>query len=391
VPRRSLLLVLGIVALALNLRPTAVSVGPVLEEVRRAFSASPTAVGFLTSLPALAFAGFGALTPLAARLLGLHRLTFLALLAVAGGLAGRAVTSSFLVFAALTAVALGGMAAANVVLPSLVKLHFPDRVGSMSAAYTTALAIGLTLASALTVPVAELGGSWRWGLGVWAVVAGLAALPWITLVRHDARARASRRGISVRQVARTRLGWAMATAFGLQSLQAYTVFGWLPQIYRDAGFSPATAGLLLGVVTGLSIPISAWVPQAAARRSDQTRLLLGLVACYPAGYAGLILAPVAGAWVWAVLIGIGTGVFPLILTQINLRARTADGTAALSGFTQSVGYLIAAAGPAVVGVLYDATGGWTWPLLLLIALTGVLAVVAAATTRPGVLEDQLTA
>jgi len=391
VPRRSLLLVLGIVALAVNLRPTAVSVGPVLEEVRRAFDASPTAVGFLTSLPALAFAGFGALTPLAARLLGLHRLTFLALLAVAGGLAGRAVTSSFLVFAVLTAVALGGMAAANVVLPSLVKLHFPDRVGSMSAAYTTALAIGLTLASVLTVPAAELGGSWRWGLGVWAVAAGLAALPWITLVRHDARGRARRRSISVRQVAGTRLGWAMATAFGLQSLQAYTVFGWLPQIYRDAGFSPATAGLLLGVVTALSIPISAWVPQAAARRSDQTRLLLGLVACYPLGYAGLILAPVAGAWMWAVLIGIGTGVFPLILTQINLRARTADGTAALSGFTQSVGYLMAAAGPAVVGVLYDTTGGWTWPLLLLIVLTGVLAVVAATTTRPGVLEDQLTA
>ena len=390
-PRRSPLLVLGVVALALNLRPTAVSVGPVLEEVRGAFSASPTAVGFLAALPALAFAAFGALTPLAARVVGLHRLTLLALVAVAGGLAGRAVSSSFVVFAALTALALAGMASANVVLPSLVKLHFPDRVGPMSAAYTTALAVGLTLASVLTVPVADLGGSWRWGLGVWAVVAAVAALPWVPLVGHDARGGTARRSISVRQVARTRLGWAMATAFGLQSLQAYTIFGWLPQVYRDAGLPPATAGLLLGVVSGLSIPISAWVPQAAARRADQTRLLLGLVTCYPLGYAGLLLAPVTGAWLWAVLIGIGTGVFPLILTQINLRARTADGTAALSGFTQSVGYLMAATGPAVVGVLYDATGGWTWPLLLLIALTGLLAVVARTTTRPGVLEDQLTA
>lgn len=389
-PARSrLLLLVGLLALAFNLRPAAVSVGPVLEEITTAFSASPATVGLLTSLPALAFAGFGALTPGAARTVGRHRLTLLSLLAVVGGLVCRAATGSLAVFFAMSTLALAGMAVANVLIPSLVKLHFPSQIGAVTAAYTTSLAVGLTLASGLTVPLSDAAGTWRWGLGVWALSAAVAALPWLPLVAHDSRAPAVHRTVSVRQVARTRLGWAMAMAFGVQSLHAYTVFGWLPQIYRDAGLPASTAGLLLAVVTALSIPISLWVPRAAARRSDQTGLVVALVVCYPLGYLGLLLAPVAGAWLWAVLIGVGQGLFPLILTLINLRSRTTDGTAALSGFTQSVGYLVAAIGPAVVGVVYDASGGWTWPLLLLIVLSGVMARLAAAVSRPAFVEDEL--
>ena len=155
---------------------------------------------------------------------------------------------------------------ANVLLPSLVKLHFPDRVGFLSTAYTTALAVGLTLASVLTVPVADLAGSWRWGLGVWALTAAVAALPWLGLLRHDEHpdAPSSRGGaLSMRAVAGTRLGWSMAVVFGVQSAQAYTVFGWFAQLFRDAGFSPTVAGLLLGVITATSIPVSLWVPGAA--------------------------------------------------------------------------------------------------------------------------------
>lgn len=383
------LLTLGVVALAFNLRPAVGSVGPVLEEVVHGLGMSHLSAGVLTSLPVIAFGVFGAGAPAAARRVGMHRLTLLALLAVAAGLLGRAMTTSVPPFLAASVLALSGMAVANVLLPSLVKLHFPDRIGLFTSVYTTFLAIGLTSASVFTFPVAEHYGSWRAGLGFWAVTALVAAVPWMALIHHDLVARDNRRGISLRQVGSTRLGWAMAVLFGLQSGSAYTMFGWFAQIYRDAGFSATTAGLLLGVISGVGIPISIWVPAAAGRMSRQTPLLLGLIACYPVAYLGLAFFPVAGAWLWAVLAGIGAGVFPLVLTLIALRSRTPDGTAALSGFTQAVGYAVAALGPIGFSALYDATGSWTWPLLALTMVGTVMAALAAVVGAPGHLEDHL--
>lgn len=385
---RALVLV-GIVVLGFNLRPAAVSVGPVLDEIRGTLGMSGTTAGILTTLPVLGFAAFGALAPELARRAGVHRLTLLSLVAVVVGLGVRARTDQIWLFLVMSFVALAGMATANVLLPPLVRLHFPTRVGLVTALYTTSMAIGLTFASVLTVPISEQLGSWRWGLAAWAVTAGLAALPWLGLVRHDKSLAATPHTVRLRDVARTRLGWAMAVFFGLQSLQAYSIFGWFAQIYRDAGFSPSTAGLLLGVITAMSIPLSFVIPSLAARLQDQTWLILALGACYPVGYLGLILAPAGGAWLWAILVGAGASIFPLVLTLIGLRARTGEGTAALSGFTQSVGYLMAAVGPLGIGVLYDATGGWTVPLSLLCVI--VIAQIAAGllVARPSYIEDSL--
>ncbi len=388
---QKILVVVGIVVLGFNLRPAAVSVGPVLDELTSALGMSPTTAGVLTTLPVLAFAGFGAAAPWLARAIGLHRVTLLALGAVVVGLGLRAEVSDVPVFLLLSLLALAGMAAANVLLPSLVKLHFPQRVGLMTSVYTTSLAVGLTLSSVLTVPISQAFGSWRWGLLTWAATALVAALPWFGLLRHDQAPDTQARTITLRAVARTRLGWAMAAFFGLQSLQAYSVFGWFAKIYRDAGFSAGTAGLLLGVITAMSIPLSFWFPALAARLQNQTWLIAGLVVCYPIGYLGLIFAPVSGAWIWAVLVGTGAAVFPVVLTLIGLRARTSEGTAALSGFTQSVGYLIAALGPFGMGVLYSATGGWTVPLAVLTGLTVLQLGAGLLVARPSYIEDSLSA
>jgi CP family cyanate transporter-like MFS transporter len=347
--------------------------------------------GVLTTLPVLSFALFGALAPWLARVLGLHRITLVALLSVVAGLGLRSRTEQVPLFLLLSLLALAGMATANVLLPSLVKLHFPGRVGLMTSIYTTALAIGLTMASVLTVPLSTALGSWRWGLFAWAVTAAVAALPWIGLVRHDRKPESRTSGLSLGAVARTRLGWGMALFFGFQSLQAYAVFGWFAQVYRDAGFSPGRAGLLLGVITAMSIPLSFWLPAWAARMHSQTWLIVALVSCYPVGYVGLILAPRAGAYLWAVLVGIGASVFPVVLTMIGLRARTSEGTAALSGFTQSVGYLIAAVGPFGMGVLYDVTGGWTVPLVGLIVLVVPQLAAGLMVSRPSYIEDAIEA
>jgi len=387
--RRTALVLVGLILLSFNLRPAAVSVGPVLEEVRRGLDLSGPEAGLLTSLPVLAFALFGALAPRFARVVGLHRAAAVSLVAVVIGLGGRSIVHDGTTFLALSAVALAGMATANVLIPSLVKLHFPDRIGRATAVYTTALAIGLTSAFLVTVPIADAFGGWRVGLGAWALTALVAVLPWVGLSAHDRHLERDRRSISFTDVARTRIGWAMVLFFGLQSLQAYSIFGWFAQLWRDNGYDAEQAGLLVGIVAAVSIPLSLWLPAASARRDDQRALIIGVLSCYLLGYALLLVDAHTLAIPAALLIGVGCCVFPIVLTLIGLRAHTADGTAALSGFTQSLGYLIAAIGPFAVGAIYDATGEWTAPLWLLVILVLPLLAVGAYVGRPAYLEDQL--
>ena len=382
-------MLVGLVLLSFNLRPAAVSVGPVLEEVRDGLGLSGPEAGLLTSLPVLAFAIFGALAPTLARVVGLHRALALSLVAVVIGLGGRAAAQDTTFFLGLSGVALAGMATANVLIPSLVKLHFPDRIGRATSIYTTALAVGLTSAFLLTVPISDAFGSWRAGLGIWALLALVALAPWLGLLGHDRHLETGARSISFGDVARTRIGWAMVLFFGLQSLQAYSIFGWFAQLWRDNGYSAEQAGLLVAIVAGVSIPLSLWLPSAAARRDDQRGLILAVLSCYLLGYALLLVNAHTWAIPAALLVGVGCCVFPVVLTLIGLRAHTPDGTAALSGFTQSLGYLLAAVGPFAVGLVYDATGGWTAPLWMLMVLVLPLLAVGAYAGRPAYLEDQL--
>lgn len=385
------LVVAGIVLLALNLRPAAVSVGPVLDEIRSGLGMSAIEAGILTSLPVVAFAVFGALAPRISGRFGLHRLVTVSLLMVVVGLLGRSRVDAVPAFLGLSLLALAAMATANVVLPSLVKLHFPDRIGRLTAVYSTALAVGLTSASVVTVPVSNAQDGWRSGLAVWALLALVALVPWVFLLRHDrpVPSSTSPKRISLADVARTRLGWLMAAFFGLQSLQAYAIFGWFAVINRDAGFSSTQAGVLLGVVTGTSIPFSFIIPSLAGRLRNTSGLVWGLGLCYPIGYLGVAFAPSAAPYVWAAVIGAGTATFPLVLTLLGLRTRTAEGTASLSAFTQSIGYLMAAIGPFGMGLLRDLSGGWVVPLLALTALVVPLVMAGLAVSTPCFLEDQL--
>jgi len=387
--RRTALVMAGLILLSFNLRPAAVSVGPVLAEVRHGLGLTGPETGLLTSLPVLAFAIFGALAPTLARVVGLHRALALSLVAVVVGLGGRAAAHDATVFLGLSAFALAGMATANVLIPSLVKLHFPDRIGRATAIYTTALAVGLTSAFLLTVPISHAFGGWRGGLGIWALLALVALVPWLGLLGHDRHLETGARSISFADVARTRIGWAMVLFFGLQSLQAYSIFGWFAQLWRDNGYSAEQAGLLVGIVAGVSIPLSVWLPSAAARRQDQRGLILAVLGCYLVGYTLLLVNAHTLAIPAALFVGVGCCVFPVVLTLIGLRAHTPDGTAALSGFTQSLGYLLAALGPFAIGLVYDATGGWTAPLWLLMVLVLPLLAVGAYAGRPAYLEDQL--
>ncbi|GAA0911277.1 MFS transporter [Nonomuraea longicatena] len=383
------LLVLGIVLAALNLRTAVTSVGPLLDQVAAGLGMTSVGTGLLTTLPVLAFATVGAITPAMAKRIGEHRLLLVALVTLGAGLLARSLVDSAPVFLIASAVALSGGAVGNVLIPALIKRHFPARTGLMTTVYTTSLAAGTMLAAAATVPIERAaGGDWHIALGVWAALAAVAALPWLALLRSEPERVSGQGDTSPRKLLRSKLAWMVALYFGSQSMIAYIMFGWLAKILTDGGYTTGQAGLILGVFTALSIPISMLIPVVAGRFRDQRPVVSGLVAAYAIGFLGLWLAPSSTAVVWVVFVAIGMGSFPLALMMLALRTRTPEATAALSAFGQSAGYLIAGAGPLVVGVLYQATGGWALPYALMLAVIVVQLVTGLYAGRDRYLEDE---
>jgi CP family cyanate transporter-like MFS transporter len=377
---------------ALNLRTAVTSVGPVLDELELDIGLSSTLAGVLTTLPVIIFAVLGSLTPRVARQLGEKNTLVGALGLMALGLALRALVGSPWAFLLLSILALAGGAMGNVLLPVLVKQFFPRRIGPATAAYTTAMAMGSTLAAGITVPLANLQQpmSWRFGLGAWAGLALVGLLATLLLPSRVHPRHADGAAPAHRPLHHSRTAWALTVFFGTQSLQAYVQFGWFALFFRErAGVSATEAGVLVAVLIALSIPISMVIPSIATRRSDQRALIMVLVACTVVAYVGMLVAPAAGAWVWVVLAGIGAGAFPVALTLISLRTRTIAMTGSLSAFSQSVGYVIAGAGPLLVGVLHGATGGWTWPFVLLFVDVVAMAVAGWMIGKHRYVEDDL--
>ncbi|AWS45763.1 MFS transporter [Streptosporangium sp. 'caverna'] len=384
------LLVLGIVLAALNLRTAVTSVGPVLNHISSGLGMSGVGVGLLTTLPVLIFATVGAVTPALSRKIGEHRLLLLALVVLGAGLLIRSMVASAEIFLYSSALALSGGAVGNVLIPSLIKRHFPARTGTMTTVYTTALAVGTMLAAAATVPIERAAdGNWHVALGVWAALAAVAAIPWLALSRSEPERDSASGGLlGPRTLIRSKLAWSVAAYFGTQSMVAYIMFGFLPKILIDGGYTTGQAGLVLGVFTAIGIPVSLVVPWISSKFSDQLPMVVAFVAFYTVGFLGLWLAPASLAWIFALLVGVGMGSFPLALTMLALRTRTPEATAALSAFGQSTGYLIAGAGPLLIGVLYESTGNWTLPFLLLLAVIAVQLVAGWYAGRSRYLEDE---
>ncbi|WP_395359938.1 CynX/NimT family MFS transporter [Streptomyces sp. YH02] len=389
------LVTVGLVLAALNLRPAITSLGALLEEVSAGLHMSGTVAGVLTSVPPLCFAVFGITAPRLARRFGPAAVVCAGMAAIFTGLILRPFAGGTVGFLAASALALMGIAVSNVLMPVIVKRYFPDRIGSMTGLYSMALALGTSTAAAATVPMtAALGGDWRIGLGVWAAIAALAVLPWLPLVRDRDRAATTTRATTAAtptaapRITRSRTAWALGCYFGLQATGAYITMGWMPQIFRDAGVPASTAGVLLAVTMVMGVPLAFVIPRLATRMKNQGPIVVALGLCGLAGYTGLFLAPAAGAWVWALLLGVSNCSFPLALTMIGMRSRTGAGVVRLSAFAQSVGYLISIPGPLLVGVLYQHSGGWGLPIALMGGLMVPQMIVGTLAGRDRTVEDE---
>ena len=378
------LLLVGVALLAANMRPLATSVGPLIHQIDSGLRLSGAAAGLLLTIPVFCF---GAIAPLAAllqRRLGMARTVALILCAVIAGLLARVSGGVVLLFAGTT-LAAAGAACGNVLLPVVVRRSFAARVGSVSALYTTALVGTAAVAAAATVPLAHaIGAGWRGGLAIWAAPAFVALLVWLPQLRGGRAAPepADNHQARMREVTRHRLTWQLTLFFATQSWGFYATLAWMPSVFESHGIGSTSAGLLLGLSAIMAVPAALLVPSLATRSRDQSRIAVALTAITLLGYFGLLLAPAGAPALWAILIGFGQGAcFPLALTMIVLRSGSARLTAGLSTHVQCVGYLLAAAGPFVIGALHDATGSWSVSLIVLIAILVPLALSGAGAGR----------
>lgn len=359
----------AVVLLALTLRIAVASLSPLLTRIGEEFSLPAAVVGLIGMAPPVAFALAGMVTPAIERRLGLERSVLIAAVTAAAMLALRAAAVDAWSLLGATAGVFAAVGVANVLIPTVVKKYFPERIGLMTTVYSTAMAVATFTPPLVAVPLADAVG-WRGSFVTWAVVALAAVAPWIAL---SLRARASRRdaldeprAAVLSRIVRVPQTWALVITFGVNSSVAYAMFAWMPPLLIDvAGVDAAEAGGLLALFSFMGLPVSLLVPLLVARLGRTTPFYVVAVAGGLAGVIGLLVAPAAATVLWVVLIGIPPLMFPLALVLFGLRTRSHETTVALSGFVQSVGYGFAALMPLAIGVTHEFTGGWTAGLALI--------------------------
>lgn len=357
VVRRPWLLLLGLVLVALNLRPALSSMAPVLGQVSEGLGLNASQAGLLTTLPVLCLGLFAPLAPVLARRFGSERVILGILVTLALGILVRSTFGAIGVFLG-SLMAGASIGIIGVLLPGIVKRDFPQHAGTLTGVYTMALCLGAAMAAGATVPLARhFYDSWALGLGFWVLPAVLAMLVWLPQARqgHGLHKVAYR----VRGLWRDPLAWQVTLYMGLQSSLAYIVFGWLPSILIGRGLSPTEAGLVLSGSVIVQLVSSLSAPWLATRGKDQRLAIVLVMLITLAGLFGCLYAPLSGLWGWAVVLGLGQGgTFALALTLIVLRSKDAHVAANLSSMAQGVGYTLASMGPFAVGLVHDLTGGW---------------------------------
>ena len=444
--RRTVPVLLAFVAVfvaAVNLRAGIASLGPVLADVLAAFGAGGGMAGAVTALPGLLFAVMGLLAvPLASRF-GLSAMLTAGMVLTLVGLVVRPWVGDIWIFLVLTASVVAGIALANVLLPAWIKNHGGRHIVALMTIYTSVLGL-----SGAVGPLSALLFEWRGALFVWSFLAAAQVVVWLIVAARTgydfpsgARTRVVEEDTATApeaEVAGTApvadeaaqvpeaggaptapdctpvapmpeagagssapAGWLRGSLwqaptavflmlfFGLQSTNAYIQMGWLPQIYRDAGVSPAVGSVGLALVGALNVIGGLVMPTVLARVRSAVLLPVLFSILTAVGYAGLLLVPDVLPLLWSVILGVGGFCFPTALALIPASSRDPFVTARLSGFVQPFGYCLAAVGPFLVGVAYGRSGDWTLILTVLIVATVLMALFGSRAARRGFIDDEL--
>ena len=383
-PRAAVVLgVIALVLIGLNLRAGISGASALLHDLQSALGYGPLVAAVIPSLPTLCFALAGAGTSWLTGRLGVEKAILLALALLAGGLLLRGVPATGMLVAG-SVVGMSGLAVCNVAMPSFIREHFASRTSLMTAVYTVTMTTGATVTAVAVVPLAQALGSPSAAvgtIGITAVAAFLGFLP-VVLGAHRNSRHSTAGHVSPWPLLRTRKGQLLTAIFTLQALLAYALLNWYPYMLTTLGLTASDSGLMFGLLQLVSVP-AGMILIALGSRPRMLRPAFHLVSVVMVlGLAALLVLPVGLAFVSAILLGFGLGIFPLVMVMISRSGSSTAETTALSTLAQSSGYLLATIGPFGMGLLHSATGGWTLPLALLLAVALVQVVVAHLVTGP---------
>jgi CP family cyanate transporter-like MFS transporter len=374
------------VLIGLNLRAGITGASALLHDLQEVLGYGAFVAAVIPSVPTLCFAVAGAATSWLTRRMGVEKAILLALGMLAAGLLVRGIPSTGMLLTG-TVVGMSGLAVCNVAMPSFIREHYADRTSLMTALYTVTMTTGATATAVMVVPVAQLLGSASAGLGSIGLLSVAAFLGFLPVALHAHRNATPGQGASISPwpLIRTRKGALLTAIFTLQALLAYAVLSWFPYMLTTTGLTATDSGLMYGLMQLVSVP-AGMVLLAIGSRPRMLRPAFYLASVTMLlGITALMLLPAALAAVPAALLGFGLGIFPLVMVMISRSGRSTAETTAMSTLAQSVGYLLATAGPFGMGLLHSATGGWTVPLILLLAIALTQIVVGhllTARTKP---------
>lgn len=384
----SLLLVAGIMLFASNLRVPITSIGSLVPVIRDNLDVSSSVMGSISTLPLLAFAFVSPFVPKIANRFGMEKTIFLAMMILGLGVVVRSANGISTLFIGTALIGIT-IAFGNVLLPGLIKMRFPFKIGLMTGLYTIFMNIFGALASGVSVPLSNIEGfGWRVSLGIWVALILIALIVWYPQVRNPQ----PQPDLNVEQK-KTKM-WTSATAWnvtifmGFQSLMYFTPLTWLPDILQSHGYSLSQAGLIISVMLLGIIPVNFIIPVLADRMKNQKLLgaFTGIV--FILGSAGLFSSNLSILIISAILIGIGCGSgYSLSMMFFTLRTRNGYEASDLSGMAQSIGYLIAATGPIAFGGFYDVMGSWTAPIIVLIAIGIIIVITGVLAGRDVVIDN----
>lgn len=382
------LVLIAIIFVALNLRAAMTAPAAIFDQIKASFPISDTARGIIGMLPPISFALFGWLAPRLVLKHGLVKPILIGLGMVFLGIIGRSFSVNVWMYASLSILSLGGIGLCNVLLPPIIKQHFPNRIGLVTSLYTSLIYVSAGLPSLIAVPLTQALG-WRVSTGSWAVLALIAVIPWL-FVQNGSQISPDNQVNTKLPVARWPVAWAIMIIFSIGAFNSFAMLAWLPEILtKTLGISQIVSGRMMSLFSFIGFVPTVFVPIALTRMKKPTVIFLFFSLCIITANIGFLFFP-QYALVWVIAAGMGLTLISVGLTLINLRSRTKIGSASLSGFVQGGGYLLGALGPIIVNWLRELTGSWAAPLWLLVG-TGVLALIMGLlASKPIFIEDEIS-
>ncbi|GAB4074313.1 MFS transporter [Barrientosiimonas marina] len=389
--KASWLLLIGVILVGSNLRVPITSVGSLVSFIRDDLGISNTVAGLITTLPLLAFAVLSPFAPKIANRIGMEWTIALSLVLLIIGIIIRSITGIGLLFTGTLLIGLA-IAVGNVLIPGIIKMNFPLKIGIMTGMYAVFMNIFGALGSGLSVPISSAGNmGWQGALGIWGLLTLISLLVWLPQLRkqRDTSPEANAEAKQKSNLWRSPIAWGITLFMGGQSLGFYTLIAWMPDILNSIGYNAGTAGWMVFLMQAALIPTTFVIPVIAEKMKNQISLAVGTAVLFMIGFTGLLFESMMFVPLWAILLGIAGGSgFSLSMMFFTIRTHNGKEAAELSGMAQSFGYLLAALGPVLVGTLHDIGGGWTMPLLFLILISVIVLIAGIVSGKERTISDR---